>query len=94
MSEFQGEITDPQFERLGDLVVEILTPDIEHAGLSTDDFDIETDILNSGIIDSFGFLVLVSAFEERAGIKVSLEALNNVATISVKEIVERAMASA
>ncbi|WP_180147275.1 acyl carrier protein [Desulfoluna butyratoxydans] len=65
------------YEELVDIVLNIIEPHLFRSGLDKSSIDSGTDLLSSGIIDSFGFLETVSAVEEQTGILVDLSALGN-----------------
>lgn len=56
--------------------MELLRPGAERAGVPIEEIDDDTDIVLSGLVDSFEFLDLVNALEERAGIDIDVGALD------------------
>ena len=64
------------YNELREMVLEIIAHKIEAAGLNRQEFDDGIDLLQSGLIDSFGFLDLVAEIENRSGIEIDLAKLD------------------
>ena len=58
------------FEDVREIVLDIIEPKIVKAGLDKKNLSNETDLLTTGILDSFDFIDLVSAVEDNTGLTV------------------------
>lgn len=59
------------------LVLELITDNIIKVGKKPEDITEDTDLLQSGILDSFDFLDLIVAIEENSKLSVDLAAMDN-----------------
>ena len=80
------------YSELRKLVLEIIDPKLKHLSIKQDDMGDNTDLLVSGILDSFDFLDLISELEERSGIPVDLAAIDNQDIGTIKGLVEAVLA--
>jgi acyl carrier protein len=78
---------DKKYQDIRLIAVDFIRPDIERLGMSVDDFDDETDLLATGIIDSFGFLDLISEIEEKSGLSIELGDVDPDALSSLRGLV-------
>jgi acyl carrier protein len=60
------------YEDLRAIAVSFILPDLERNELNAETLDDETDLLATGIIDSFGFLDLMGEIEEKSGLPIEL----------------------
>jgi len=58
------------------IIMDFIKPDLERLGLQAEQVNDDTDLMAEGIIDSFGFLDLVSAVEESTGLSLDLGGLD------------------
>ena len=58
------------------IVIDLVTPRLERAGKSAAELEDSTELLQSGLIDSFEFLDLITEIEQRAGVEIDLAALD------------------
>ncbi len=83
----ENEIDDQNFTNLCNTVIQILAGDIERAGLQVEGFDIDADLMELNVLDSFGFLVLISEYEKQTGISIDLTRVNHAVLTSVRGFV-------
>ena len=71
------------YDELREMVLDAIAHKIDAAGLNRQEFDDSIDLLQSGLIDSFDFLDLISEIEQRSGIEIDLAKLdeNNFTTL-------------
>ena len=70
-------MTDLGYAALREIVLDVIAPKIARANLNRGDFKDDTDLLTSGILDSFDFLDMIAAVEDRAGIEVDLATMDD-----------------
>jgi acyl carrier protein len=68
--------TRKTYKDLRVIAVNFIRPDLERHGMDAENLDDETDLLATGIIDSFGFLDLMSEIEEKSGLSIELEEID------------------
>ena len=59
------------------IVIDLVTPRLERAGKSAAELEDSTELLQSGLIDSFEFLDLITEIEQRAGVEIDLAAMED-----------------
>ena len=59
------------------IIIDLVTPMVERAGRAAADLQDNTELLQSGLIDSFEFLDLITEIEQRAGVEIDLAALDD-----------------
>ena len=69
-------MTAQRYAEVRALVIKLLHPSAERAGISVEKIDDDTDLVLSGLVDSFEFLDLVNALEEAAGVDIDVGALD------------------
>lgn len=58
-------------------VVDIIAPDLNRAGIAAAALDDKLDLLEGGILDSFAYLDMIMALEQRTGISIDLAAIDD-----------------
>ena len=58
------------------IVLNFIQPDLKRLGLEADQVSDKTDLLEQGIVDSFGFLDLIGAVEDGLGLSLDLGGLD------------------
>jgi len=76
-------------QELRSLVLKLLTPKFDRAGIDVDGFDLDTDLYESGIIDSFDLVELLADVEDATGLtaRLTVDVDTNVLTLSINRIV-------
>ena len=65
----------------------ILEQDLERAGLSPETVDDDLDILDAGVVDSFGFIEFCLKLEETFSVSINIDELDDSALSSVAGLV-------
>lgn len=65
-------MSDDRYSEIRDLVLEIIDDKIDSAGLSKAHFSDTDNLFDSGILDSFEFLDMIIALEEKTGLRIEL----------------------
>lgn len=68
-------------------ILSLLAPDLERAGLSAEHVDDSLDILDAGVVDSFGFIDFCLKLEEAFGVPIDIDELDDAALSSIGGIV-------
>jgi acyl carrier protein len=82
------------YTELREMVLESIAHKIEAAGLTRQEFDDDIDLLQSGLIDSFDFLDLVSMLEEAADVSIDLADIDDEQLVTVRGVIQAALAKA
>ena len=69
-------MTDEAIDRIKSLIAAILQPKLEAAGLSAAALSDDLDLRDEGVLDSLGFVELITALEVRLGSHVDLADLD------------------
>jgi acyl carrier protein len=77
-------MTNSSYIKLREIVLDIIAPKLEQAGMSRAEFNDDTDLLASALLDSFDYLDLISELEEKSGFTIDLAVMDdqNIATAS------------
>ena len=87
-------MTTHGYKELREMVIEIVGSKIERAGLDNRTLDDDIDLLQSGLIDSFEFLDLISAIEEQSGITIDLGAMEESDFTTLRGLVNNVLGAA
>ncbi len=87
-------MTTHGFKELREMVIEIIGSKIGRAGLDKETLDDDIDLLQSGLIDSFEFLDLISAIEEQSGITIDLGAMEESDFTTLRGLVNNVLGAA
>jgi acyl carrier protein len=74
------------------IALDFIQTELERNGLTAENLDDETDLLATGIIDSFGFLDLISEIEDCTGLPLDLGGLDPDSLLSLRGLIEKFMA--
>lgn len=80
-----------KYVELRAMIVDLLAERLTSAGLSATTLDDGVDLLQSGVLDSFGFLDLIEAIETRTGLAVDWQQLGDKEFSSVRTFIANAL---
>jgi acyl carrier protein len=80
------------YDDIRQIALDFIQTDLERNGLKAEILDDETDLLATGIIDSFGFLDLISEIEDRTGLSLDFGGLDPDSLLSLRGLIEKFMA--
>ena len=82
------------YNKLRGMVLDAIAHKIDAAGLNRQNFDDGIDLLQSGLIDSFDFLDLISMLEETVGFSVDLADIDDEEITTVKGLIRAVLTKA
>jgi acyl carrier protein len=87
-------MTNPEYAALRATVLEALAPRLRAVNMAPDDLADDVDLFEAAIIDSFDFLDLISAIEEKSGISVEFAEMDDDSIATIKGLIELVSLSA
>lgn len=81
-------MTEHNEEQMYEIILNVLEPRLEGAGFSRSTVKPETDLLESGILDSFGMLDILMQIEEEAGVSTDLAEMDFEKAVTAKGLAE------
>ena len=69
-------MTKNTYNEIKKIIIEFISDDVERSGIKIEDIQDDFDLLQSGLIDSFKFIDLISLVEERSDIEIDLAELD------------------
>ena len=69
-------------------LIDMLISEFERAGITTDDVNDDLDLLDSGIVDSFGFINLCMQMEEKFSISVDMSEFDDDGIAVISNLVD------
>lgn len=69
-------MTKNTYNEIKKIIIEFISDDVERSGIKIEDIQDDFDLLQSGLIDSFKFIDLISIVEERSDIEIDLAELD------------------
>jgi len=85
-------MTKKTYNEIKKIIIDFISDDVRRSGMKIEDIQDDFDLLQSGLIDSFKFIDLISLVEEKSDIEIDLAELDaeGFATISglINSIIE------
>ncbi len=73
------------------LVLDLIAEPLLATGTMPDDIESDTDLIKAGILDSFGFIDLVIALEDRTGIAIDLASIGSEDFVTIDGLIRAAL---
>ena len=70
-------MTTNSYPELREMILDIIAPRLERAGMNRATFDDDTNLLSTAILDSFDYLDMVLALEEKSGASIDFAELED-----------------
>ncbi len=61
-----------QLEHAREMIIELLAPQLSQSGKTAGDLNGNTDLVQTGVVDSLGFIDLIVALERKTGVEMDL----------------------
>jgi len=84
-------VTAYSYADLRNVITNALKERLTARGLIDKELDDTADLLETGIVDSFGFLDLLDAIESQTGIEIDLMAMAQEEPLTIRHLIENAL---